>query len=212
MRDCDRGELLADAMTHVIGFVLAIAGIYPMLRAAAALQDPVEYNSILVYYLGLIMMLTCSAAYNLCPVGKFKWLLRRCDQSGIYVMMAATATPFIVHARQELLTDFPLLPWLAAVAGITMRIVCQSKFRPSSVVPYLAFGVGCMLVYQPVWSNVPSSALWLILVGGCVYTAGIPFYLLERLRFQQVIWHGFVWTATTCHYFALLNCISQPHL
>ena len=77
---------------------------------------------------------------------------------------------------------------------------------------YLAFGVGCMLVYQPVWSNVPSSALWLILVGGCVYTAGIPFYLLERLRFQQVIWHGFVWTATTCHYFALLNCISQLHL
>lgn len=36
-----------------------------------------------------------SAAYNLWPVSPVKWLLRRFDQSAIYLLIAASYTPFI---------------------------------------------------------------------------------------------------------------------
>ena len=41
-------------------------------------------------------MLVLSATYNLWPVSRAKWVLRRFDHSAIYLLIAATYTPFIM--------------------------------------------------------------------------------------------------------------------
>lgn len=48
----------------------------------------------------------------------------------------------------------------------------------------------------------------LLTLGGALYSAGIPFYLLARLRFHNAIWHLFVLLAAACHYFAILTCVT----
>ena len=45
----------------------------------------------------------------------------------------------------------------------------------------------------------------LLVGGGVVYTLGVAFHLLERLRFHNVIWHGFVLAAACLHYAAVVD-------
>jgi hemolysin III len=43
----------------------------------------------------------------------------------------------------------------------------------------------------------------LVVIGGIIYTTGVPFHLWTRLRFHNVIWHACVVTAAACHYAAI---------
>ena len=58
-----------------------------------------------VYVAGLLAMLVLSATYNLWPVSRAKWVLRRFDHSAIYVLIAATYTPFIMELKDSYLCD-----------------------------------------------------------------------------------------------------------
>ena len=53
----------------------------------------------------------------------------------------------------------------------------------------------------------PQFALWLIVLGGLIYSAGVIVYLWQSLRFQNAIWHGFVLVGASCHYAAVLPCV-----
>jgi hemolysin III len=46
-------------------------------------------------------------------------------------------------------------------------------------------------------------SLWLLVAGGATYVAGVGFYVWERLRFQNAIWHGFVAVAAGLHFAAV---------
>ena len=47
-------------------------------------------------------MLVLSATYNLWPVSRAKWVLRRFDHSAIYLLIAATYTPFIMELKDSI--------------------------------------------------------------------------------------------------------------
>jgi len=40
-----------------------------------------------------------------------------------------------------------------------------------------------------------------------LYSFGVIFHVLERLRFQNAIWHGFVLLGASCHYSAVLSLV-----
>jgi hemolysin III len=46
--------------------------------------------------------------------------------------------------------------------------------------------------------------LTLLMVGGVLYTIGVVFHLWERLPYQNAIWHGFVLSAASCHFAAVI--------
>jgi hemolysin III len=56
-------------------------------------------------------------------------------------------------------------------------------------------------------SAVSGPALTLLMVGGVLYTVGVVFHLWERLPFQNAIWHGFVLSAASCHYAAVMVAV-----
>ncbi|MCR6645692.1 MAG: hypothetical protein NVV62_14850 [Terricaulis sp.] len=57
----------------------------------------------------------------------------------------------------------------------------------------------------PLISEVPLAGVILLLIGGIIYTLGVPFYVWERLPFRRAIWHGFVMAAAAVHYAAVLT-------
>jgi hemolysin III len=205
----ETAELIADGVVHAIGLALATIGLIPLLGSACRLTNPVECASIWVYSVGLLTTLGLSAAYNLWPISPRKWFLRRCDQSGIYVMIAATYTPLVVRGKFTMFLDgFPIDLWAFALAGILTKFIFDARFGCRAVLPYLLFGSVGVLLYAPVWSRLPASALWLIIAGGALYLLGVGFYLWQNLRFQNALWHSFVVAAAACHYGAILECIS----
>jgi hemolysin III len=80
-----------------------------------------------VYVAGLLAMLVLSATYNLWPVSRAKWVLRRFDHSAIYLLIAATYTPFIMQVKESLLAIALLIGvWCVAIVGIVLKLVCPA--------------------------------------------------------------------------------------
>jgi hemolysin III len=207
-RDYDRAEIALDAVVHGIGLALGIAGtavlIAVTLRSPAVGDLPVA----IVYATGLLAMLGFSAAYNLWPVSRIKWVLRRFDHSAIYLLIAATYTPFIAQMKNGLLATTLLAGvWTVAAVGIVLKLTLPGRFDRLSLVLYLALSWSGVMMYDVI-AALPASTLWLLGAGGLLYTFGVVFHLWGRLRFQNAIWHAFVVLAAACHYTAVIEYLA----
>jgi hemolysin III len=208
--DYDRAEIVVDAVVHVMGLLFGVAGAIVLIVFAARLPGIGSLSVATVYAAGLLAMLGFSAAYNLWPVSRIKWVLRRFDHSAIYLLIAATYTPFIAMMHAGPLA-YGLLAaiWTIAVAGIVLKLALPGRFDRLSILLYLLLGWSGVMLYQPVIAALPASTLWLLAAGGALYTCGVIFHVWENLRFQNAIWHAFVVLAAACHYGAVLDYIGM---
>src|ERR1700737_1049352 len=97
----DRAELIAGGGVHGMGGFGGLVAATVLIVLAAVFASTYEIVSVSVYSAGLLTMLEFSAAYNLWPVSRGKWLLRRLDHSAIYILIAATYTPVFVQLQDR---------------------------------------------------------------------------------------------------------------
>ncbi len=204
----DRTEIIADGVVHAAGVVLGLIGAVAILVVAANTR-PLEIAPTLIYIFGLITMLGLSAAYNMWPISPTKWLLRRFDHSAIYLLIAGTYTPFLALMKGGLATaGLTIGIWSSALLGVILKLALPGRFDRLSVALYLLLGWIGVIAYDHFAPVLPSLSVWLLALGGILYSLGTLFHLWERLRFQNVIWHGFVLLAAACHYSAVLACLA----
>src|SRR5258705_5529760 len=120
----DRAELIADGVVHGIGVFGGLVAATVLIVLTAIYTTPFEVAVVSVYAAGLLAMLVLSATYNLWPVSRAKWVLRRFDHSAIYVLIAATYTPFIMEWKDSIFA-VALLIGVGGVAifGIVLKLV-----------------------------------------------------------------------------------------
>jgi hemolysin III len=141
-------------------------------------------------------------------VSRAKWVLRRFDHSAIYLLIAATYTPFIAQMKDSVFAGALLIGvWSAAIAGIVLKLIFPGRFDKLSVGLYLATGWSGFMVYDAGVASLPTMALWFVVAGGVLYSLGVIFHAWQRLRFQNVIWHCFVLLGAACHYTAVLDLV-----
>jgi hemolysin III len=58
-------------------------------------------------------------------------------------------------------------------------------------------------VLEPLAHSMAALDFWLLIGGGLVYSAGVIFYVIERIPFHKAIWHGFVLTAAILQFSAI---------
>ena len=204
----DRAELIADGVVHCIGVFGGIIAATVLIVLAAVFASSYAIVTVSVYAAGLLAMLGFSAAYNLWPVSRRKWILRRFDHSAIYVLIAATYTPIFAQLQDRVFAMSLLAGvWSVAIAGITVKLFFPGRFDRLSVGRYLAMGWSGLIAYDAGISSLPQVALWLIFAGGLLYSFGVIFHAWQRLRFQNVIWHCFVLLGAACHYTAVLDLV-----
>jgi hemolysin III len=204
----DRAELIADGIVHGIGVFGGLIAATVLIVLTAVYATGFEVAVVSVYVAGLLAMLVLSATYNLWPVSRAKWVLRRFDHSAIYVLIAATYTPFITEMKDSIFAIALLVGvWCVAIVGIVIKLVLPGRFDRLAVGLYLAMGWSGFMVYDKVVVSLPTLTLWFIAAGGLLYSLGIIFHAWQRLRFQNVIWHCFVLLGAACHYTAVLDLV-----
>ena len=204
----DRAELVADGVVHAIGITFGLAGTATMAAFAPALTRAVELTSVLIYTVSLLAVLGISAAYNMWPVSRTKWMLRRFDHAAIYLLIAGTYTPFLTQIRSgPVSAGLFVVVWATAIVGIALKLTLPGRFDRLSIGLYLAVSWSGVLAYDAVASDLPVSTLWLLGIGGLLYTIGVIFHLWESLRFHNAVWHAFVLVACIFHYGAVLDCL-----
>ena len=197
-----RHEHLADAIVHVLGIVFAINASLWLLFHVTGLSVVV---SVTIYCAGLLAMIGFSAAYNLMPQHRpSKQLLRRLDHSAIFIMIAATYTPFAANRLASPAGDIILVAvWLCATIGVAMKILFPQRFELASIGIYMGMGWMILTVIRPLATSLAAMDFWLLMAGGIVYSVGVAFYLAERLPYHKAIWHGFVLAAAILHFAAI---------
>ena len=203
----DRAEIIADGVVHAIGVCLGLIGAVTLVVMAVKIER-IDVAPILVYVIGLIAMLAFSAAYNMWPVSPVKWVLRRFDHSAIYLLIAGTYMPFLAQMKNALASaGLGIGVWLSAAVGMALKLALPGRFERLAVILCLLLGWSGVMAYDSLASAIPSSSLWLLAIGGILYSLGTVFHVWRRLRFHNAIWHGFVLLAASCHYSAVLACL-----
>ena len=77
----DRAELIADGVVHGIGVFCGVVAATVLIVLTAVYATAFQVAVVSVYAAGLLAMLVLSATYNLWPVSRAKWVLRRFDRS-----------------------------------------------------------------------------------------------------------------------------------
>ncbi|MDH3265177.1 MAG: hemolysin III family protein, partial [Paracoccaceae bacterium] len=126
---------------------------------------------------------------------------RRLDHSAIYLKIAGTYTPLTLISGHGLGLTVAL--WGAALAGVALKVIAPWRFRWAALALYLAMGWAGAVAGGPLVQTLPPEVTQLMLVGGLLYTAGVAFYLWERLPFHNTIWHAFVLVASLVFYAAV---------
>src|ERR1700704_1825259 len=166
----DRAELIADGIVHGIGVFGGLIAATVLVVLTAVYATAFEVAVVSVYVAGLLAMLVLSATYNLWPVSRAKWVLRRFDHSAIYVLIAATYTPFIMEVKDSILAIVLLIGvWCAAIAGIVIKLKFPGRFDRLAVALYLAMGWSGMMLYDAVVTALPVMALWFVAAGGLFF-------------------------------------------
>jgi hemolysin III len=131
--------------------------------------------------------------------------LRRFDHAAIFLMIAGTYTPFILikmHTPWGL--GLLAVVWTMAGIGIAIKLFAPRYLEGLSTALYLVQGWAVIAAWEPLMSAMPGRVLTLLVAGGVLYTIGVVFHLWERLPYQNAIWHGFVLSAASCHFAAVL--------
>src|ERR1700748_1821513 len=181
----DRAELIADGVVHGIGVFGGVVAATVLIVLAAVFAPAYEVVTVSVYAAGLLAMLGFSAAYNLWPISRRKWLLRRFDHSAIYVFIAATYTPIFAQLQDRVFAMSLLAGvWGVAAVGIAVKLMFPGRFDRLSVGLYLAMGWSGIIAYDAGLSALPKVALWLLPPRCLLESFGIVFHAWQRLRFQ----------------------------
>jgi channel protein, hemolysin III family len=199
-----RHEQIADGIVHVLGILFAINASLWLLWHVTGLSVLV---SVSIYCAGLLAMIGCSAAYNMMPQHRpSKMVLRRLDHAAIFIMIAATYTPFAVNRLAEPSGTIILaVVWLCATFGVVMKLLFPRRFEFLSLALYLGMGWVVVTVIQPLSASLAHANFWLLMAGGIVYSAGVVFYVWERIPYHKAIWHAFVLAAAALQFSSILG-------
>ncbi len=208
-----REEWLADVIVHAIGIVLAIAGCILLVSTAASSGSVKLTAALVVYSAGLLAMLGCSALYNSNTNEKLSKLFERFDLSGIFVMIAASYTPFMLGKLDGPMAWTMLAAvWIVALSGVAMNLLARWNAPRVYIGMYLMLGWAAVTIADQLMHTLSPLGMGLLAAGGILYTVGVIFHVNKKLPFNSAIWHGFVVAAASCHFAAIYLDIANVPL
>ena len=197
-----------NALTHLVGAVLALAGTVVLIVLAALDGDPWKVVSVSIYSVTLVLLYSVSAAYHSLR-GRAKNVLRKLDHHSIYLLIAGTYTPFcLVTLRGPWGWSLLGVVWGLAVLGILQELRSNGGARIRSVVIYVVMGWVALAALVPLLEALGSAGFAWLVAGGLSYTIGIVFYALDtRIKHAHGVWHLFVIAGSASHYVAILHYV-----
>lgn len=205
-----RAEMVSDAVVHVAGLSLVLMAV-PVLIVLTALKrgDLAAVTGVSIYGAALVAMILCSALYNVLQSSGYArartHILQRLDHSAIYVKIAGTYTPITLLSGQGAALTIGV--WMAAIVGVVLKLISPGKFRLVTLALYLGMGWSVVALGGPMFAALPTPVVWLMAIGGGLYSLGVVFYLWSRLPYHYTIWHVFVLSASLVFYSAVMCAV-----
>jgi hemolysin III len=204
-REQSSGEELANSLSHGAGLIVALVATPVLVMYAVRRTDPGFIIGASLFAATIVLLYLASTLYHALPTGKAKRVFRVIEHCAIFLLIAGTYTPFTLGVLRGPWgwTLFGLV-WSLAAAGVALKAFGRMPHPIVSTGLYLLMGWLILIAVNPLYERVPASGLLWLVAGGVAYTLGVAFFVSDsRLRYGHFVWHLFVMTGTTCHYFAV---------
>ncbi|PKH25279.1 hemolysin III family protein [Enterobacterales bacterium CwR94] len=198
-------EEIANSISHGIGVIFGIVGLVLLLVQAVDTQaSAMAITSYSLYGGSMILLFLASTLYHAIPHARAKHWLKKFDHCAIYLLIAGTYTPFLlVGLKSPLAHGLMAVIWGLALLGVLFKLAFAHRFEALSLVTYLGMGwLSLVVIYQMI-TTLSAGSVWLLAVGGIVYSLGVIFYVSKRIPYSHAIWHGFVLGGCVCHFLAI---------
>ena len=205
-RNQTRGEEIANAISHGLGFVLAIASLPLLLAFASPKITAINIVAMCVFSVTMMLLYGVSTLYHALPAGRGKTWLNRCDHAAIYLFIAGSYTPFVLGVlRGGWGWSMFGVVWAMALLGFAAKMLNRLKHPLWSTGLYVVMGWVAVVAAAPLVARMPGAGLTLLVAGGLLYTAGAVVFIFDsRVRYAHFVWHLFVLGGSACHFFAVL--------
>jgi hemolysin III len=200
------GEEIANAVSHGIGFLLAVASLPILVVFAARDGRAADIVGVSIFSATMMLLYFVSALYHAVPTGHFKTWLNRLDHAAIFLFIAGSYTPFVLGVLHGPWgwSLFGVV-WAIAAVGVTLKLLNRLSHPLLSTGLYVAMGWVAIVAAGPLVNRMPAAGLAWLVAGGLAYTAGAVVFLFDsRFRFAHFLWHLFVLAGSACHFFAAL--------
>jgi hemolysin III len=202
------GEEIANAVTHGVGAIAAMAATPVLIVAAVRSHDPWAISAYSIFGASLILLYVMSTLYHSLTNPRAKKVLRVFDHGSIFVLIAGTYTVFTLTVLRGPI-GFSLfgIVWGVGIAGIVLFAIFGQRVNKLSLVLYLVLGWAIAFAAKPLKAAMPPAALGYLFWGGAAYTIGAIAYAMKKVPWTHPLWHLFVMAGSGFHVAAALAAL-----
>ena len=202
-------EEKANYLTHGAGLLMSIAATVLLLCKAMNVGDVWAILSYALFVQGMIACMASSTLYHFVQEPVQKARLRHFDHASIYLLIAASYSPFtLILLREEQFWGWTLFlsVWLIALVGSVVSFRPLKRNSPIKTISYIAMGLIVLIAFNPLIKVIQATnsieiIYWLV-AGGVFYIVGAVIYATAKREFVHAIFHLFVLLGLASHIYS----------
>lgn len=198
------GEEIANTLSHGVMACATLAALpFAAVWAYAHDTEPVlAAVSVSVFVISIFLMFLASTLYHsMNPQSRHKEVFHILDHIFIYVAIAGSYTPIVlsvIGGWQGIV--IAVVQWAMVLFGIFYKSLSRRSIPAVSLTIYLVMG-WTIVFFLPLFIRHASTALlWLIVLGGVLYTGGAWVYARKGFRYHHLVWHLLINLAVAAHF------------
>ncbi len=202
-------EERANWLTHGLGLLMGFVGAIMLIGRAMAADDQRAVVAYALFGVGMIGCMGASTLYHYVQEPLRKARLRHYDHAAIYLLIAASYSPFtLILLRDEPFWSWLIfgLVWLIALVGILISFRPLKRNSHLKTTSYVLMGLIVLIAFKPLIEvargvDAMDTVIWLF-VGGFFYIAGAVIYAMAKHEFVHAVFHLFVLLGLASHLYA----------
>jgi hemolysin III len=203
-------EERANYISHGLGLLIGIITTGILVNNAIVINNTWGIIAHSLFCLGIIACMGSSTIYHFVQEPLKKAKLRHFDHASIYILIAASYSPFtlILLRPEEPVWGWLLfsLVWIIAIIGITISFKPLKRNSNIKTSSYVLMGLVVLIAFKPLIevANAKNSieTIYWIVVGGVFYIVGAIIYATAKREFIHSVFHVFVLLGLLSHIYA----------
>lgn len=199
-----REEELANTISHVVGFVVALFGLVFMFIQANSQLSFWGNVGVWVYGVSLLTAFATSSLYHGTIDGRLKLFYKKLDHISIYLLISGSYA-VIIFNRMMNADGYVFLTALygMTLVGVWFKARYVHRFKIFSTIIYIIMGYLIFANPMVFFDVLERNTIILLAVSGLFYTIGAGFYLWKSKKWTHFTWHVFVLIAASLHFLAV---------
>ncbi len=206
LKSYSKREETANYLTHAFGVLMAAIATIVLIHRAVAAGNEWAILAYSIFGFGMLACMLSSTIYHYAQEPELKAVLRHFDHGSIYLLIAASYSPFtLILMRDEGMWGWGIfvLIWLTALTGIGFNFGKLKANNNLKTASYVLMGLVILIAIKPLINvalrNDCLAVLYWLAAGGVFYIAGSVIYALAKREFVHTFFHVFVLLGLACH-------------